>query len=103
MSTRRYRSSQLRGIGGNEIDYADGCDRFIANVVLPDVRQAHPVVGVIWLMPIGMIAGLHRAFGAGLIAQADRMEAEHHAAKLTAALKRGAKAHGVRWEAPVNG
>lgn len=95
--SRKYRSSQLRGIGGNQIDYADGCDRFVFNCVLPEVKEAHPVAFVLCMMPIGMIAGLHRALGSGYIALADAMEAEHAAAKASAAMSRAAKAHGVRW------
>jgi hypothetical protein len=94
---RKYRSSQIRGIGIDEVDYADGCDRFVANVVLPEVQSLHPVAGVLLTMPIGLIAGLHRAIGSGYIAQADRMEAEHSAAKVTAALNCGSKAHGCCW------
>ncbi|MCP9782849.1 hypothetical protein KBY83_05870 [Cyanobium sp. WKJ7-Wakatipu] len=95
--SRKYRSSQIRGIGIDEVDYADGCDRFVTNVVLPEVQSLHPVAGVLLTMPIGLIAGLHRAIGSGYIAQADRMEAEHAAAKATAALNRGSRAHGCRW------
>jgi hypothetical protein len=93
----KYRSSQLRGIGIDEIDYADGCERFVCNVVLPEVQSLHPVAGVLLTMPIGMISALHRALGSGYIALADAMEAEHAAAKASAALNRGGKVHGVRW------
>lgn len=92
--TRKYDSSQIRGMGIDEVDEAEGCERFVANVVLPEVQKLHPVAGVLLTMPIGLIAGLHRAIGSGYIAQADRMEAEHSAAKVNAALNRGSKAHG---------
>ena len=95
--SRKLRSSQLRGIGLNEIDYADGCDRFVASYSLPAVEVAHPVAGVLLTMPVGLLAGLHRALGSSYIALADAMETQHAAAKVTAALNQGSKAHGINW------
>ena len=100
-SRKQYSSSLIRGLGIDELSYADGCERFVNSYVLPDVEEAHPAAGVLYLLPVGMLSILHRAMGTGHIALADAMDAERAAARVAAnvatALKRGSRVHGCGW------